>query len=1175
MRDFVHLHLHTEYSLLDGFARIDRLFSAVKKRGMKAVAVTDHGNMFAAVEFYKRAKAEGVKPIIGCELYLAPGGISEKERDRWHLTLLVKNAAGYKNLCKLSSIGYNEGFYHRPRVDMNLLSEHSEGLVCLSGCKYGPVAQALLSGRLDAAAERAAALRNIFKDDFYLELQNHGLNDERIINRGLVHLAKELGIPVVATNDVHYIDREDAEIHDVLLCIQTKATLAEEDRMRFPNDEFYLKSPDEMEQLFDGLSEALDNTVVIADKCNFDFDFETRHLPRFYDKSKDLREVCRSRFEEKWSAGLISGEREIAHSRMETELDTIYQMGFADYMLIVADFVSEARRRNIGVGPGRGSAGGSIVTYLLDITEVDPLKYDLLFERFLNPERVTMPDVDIDFEDERRTEVIDYVRERYGEDRVSNIITFGTLGPRSAIRDVGRVMSVYMSKVDRLLNEFPSVGNISMAEMLKLNKNLAPLLKEDEELAALYEAASRIEGVPRNVSTHAAGVLITEEPVSDYVPLYRDNLTQFTMNHLQDLGLLKMDFLGLTMITVIKKAVELAEKRTGKSIDPDEQRPEVYDLICKCNTKGLFQIESDLMVNFIRRQQPRNMDDLILTLSINRPGPGNSIDTYLANRNKKSYSYDIPELAQFLDDTGGVIVFQEQVMQIARHLAGYSMGEADLLRDAMSKKKEAVMRRERPRFIKGLESHGISERVADQLFEKLKGFASYAFNKTHAVEYAMIVYRSAYMKTFYPAEFMASLLNSVLSSPTRFARYINECRHMNIRLLPPRINKSDVRFTVEKDPEGGENPAIRWGFNAIKSVGTIFATGVVEARKDEPFIDFVDFLERLPRERLEKSRIEALIFSGCFDDMGHTRTQLIGQVEDLVKKISDRKKLVGDRQINFFSSPAMPRTELLPAEEFSGEQKARLEKEYLGVCFSEHPVEKYAGLAEKVKSPSLLDIMEKADEDKNLAKDIWYTGILYVYEERKHTTKKGEQMIFLACEDQDTEVEVVVFPRQYGLYMMEAQNADDDVFVISGKTQINYNGEINIIANRIISAKTAEERGLDPENLSGYAVGRDDRNVGVASKGGAGRNSKKETLDLVISFTPKEGGLYKEVRELFSEIEKKPAYGGTRGSSYNIIFRMSSSNKEILVYRDFFLSDAELKVLYQLAGSKRINVKKE
>ncbi|MDO4753641.1 MAG: DNA polymerase III subunit alpha [Bacillota bacterium] len=1138
MMDFVHLHLHTEYSLLDGFARLDKLFLSLKEKGMKAVAITDHGSMFGAVEFYKRAQEHGIKAIIGCEIYTCPDGMLSQSRERNHLILLAKNTVGYRNLSKICSIGYIEGFYYKPRVDLDVLRKYAEGIICLSGCRYGSVSAALASGDVTKAKELALGLRDIFGDRFYLEMQDHGDAEERLINRGMLYISGETGIPVVATNDVHYVDKRDAKAHDVLLCVQTNKQLSDPDRMKFPSDEFYLKSPQEMWEIFGGCPEAIENTVKIADACTFAFDFESKHLPKFT-KDLDLRELCYQKMNAKFASGALRHPREEVVSRLEYELGIIYEMGYADYMLIVQDFIAAAREMEIAVGPGRGSAGGSLVTYLLDITEVDPIEHRLIFERFLNPERVTMPDIDVDFEDERRSEVIEYVRHLYGSDRVSNISTFGTFAARAAVRDVGRVLGEPSFLVDRLARAIPSFVSLANARVIP---EVQKVLEENPELEILYGYAMELEGIPRHVSTHAAGVVITEEPVSEYVPLCQGYATQYTMGALADLGMLKMDFLGIRTLSVIKHALRRIEERKGVKVKIDEQRPEVYKLLQSGHTVGLFQLESTGFRRFIKEVEPSKLDDIVAAISLYRPGPMQNIDRYLKNKDSDRIHYDIPELAPILDETNGVIIYQEQVMTIARNLARYTYGRSDVLRNAMSKKKRHIMEQEKPVFIEGAAKNGIPKEKAAALFEDLTEFANYAFNKTHAVGYSILAYRTAYLKTFYPLEYMAALLTSVIHYKNLLVKYINECKRMGIKMLPPCINHSCSDFAIEGD-------AVRWSLVAIKNIGESFAEAVEERRKDGPFQDFYDFAERMPSSELRKNQIETVIQVGVFDCFGNTRTQLMGQYEQILKYVADKRRQTGENQLNFFSSGAIPRPPLFPAREYSAEEKGAYEKDYLGVYLSDHPLVTYRSLIEKHSNMSFSELME---EERDAVDGKFYKGIVYIAKRTEKYTKKGDLMAVFVCDDGDAEIEAVIFPQVYKMY------GGEDIVYLEGTVQASDGREPNILVRRMTDVNRIPRASLRVQDTEASRKHAEPKR----------QAEEKMCKTLEVSFSKHDKIKFEKASALLAAF----GYDGEGEDIFEVRFVLKESGRKLRLDGSYEIGESRMRELKELVGEANLQI---
>jgi len=914
---FVHLHVHTEYSLLDGAGRVGDLLDRAKELGMKALAITDHGCMFGVVNFYKEAIKRDIKPIIGCEVYVAKRTMADRDprldSDQYHLVLLAKNNTGYKNLMKIVSTGYLEGFYYKPRVDLSVLKEYSEGIICLSGCIAGEIQQRLLEGNYQRAKETALEYRDIFGEgNFYLEIQDHGMEEQKKVNPDLIRLGKETGIPLAATNDVHYTNREDWEFHDILLCIQTGKTVDQEDRLRFPNHEFYMKSEDEMRGLFPEVPEAVDNTARIAERCSVKLDFGTVHLPYFelpegYTADTYLRELVYRGFEERYP----QRDAEMTE-RLEYELETIKAMGYSHYFLIVWDFIKFAREKKIMVGPGRGSAAGSLVSYCLRITNIDPIKHNLIFERFLNPHRITMPDIDIDFCFERREEVIDYVVQKYGADRVAQIITFGTMAARAAIRDVGRAINMPYAEVDAIARQIPMELGITIDRALEVNTYLSDMYNNDDRVKYLIDMARSVEGMPRHASTHAAGVVISKEPIEEYVPLYRQDsgiTTQYPMGNLEELGLLKMDFLGLRTLTVIRDALDNIEKTRGERPDMDNlsyDDERVFQLIGSGESDGVFQLESAGMKSFMKELKPGSFEDIIAGISLFRPGPMDQIPLYISNKNNPGrVKYKHPMLEKILDVTYGCIVYQEQVMQIVRELGGYSFGRSDLVRRAMSKKKMDVMEQERKNFIYGITEgdkvmvegalrRGIDEKTANEIFNDMIDFAKYAFNKSHAAAYAALAYQTAWLKCYYPVEFMAALLTSIMGNSKKVAQYIECCRRMGIEVLPPDINESGAAFAVV---EG----RIRFGLAAVKNVGLNAVKAIIEARRREgKFKSLSDFCSRVDMSQVNKRALESLIKAGAMDSLKGHRAQYMAVYERIADSALQIKKNNIKGQISLF-----------------------------------------------------------------------------------------------------------------------------------------------------------------------------------------------------------------------------------------------------------------------------------
>ncbi|MBI5810124.1 MAG: DNA polymerase III subunit alpha, partial [Deltaproteobacteria bacterium] len=903
--NFVHLHLHTSYSLLDGAIRHDALIETARAFKMPAVAVTDHGNLFGAIEFYQKAMAKGVKPIIGCETYVAPGKMTDKTppsrggspEASFHLILLVKNAKGYANLCKLLSRAYIDGFYYRPRIDKDLLREHSEGLIALGACLHGEVPYYLNAGQAGAAMKAAAGYKEIFPDRrFYLELQSNGIEEQKKVNKGLIEIGKKLDIPVVATNDCHYLKREDARVHDILLCIQTGATVNAQNRMRFATDEFYVKSPQEMSSAFKDVPEAVSNTIEIAERCNFEMKLGETHLPEF---PVPVGETLDSLIEARAKAGLeerlcqmagkgvdVESIRWHYYERLAKELKVIKGMGFSGYFLIVNDFIGHARSKNIPVGPGRGSAAGSLAAYALRITNLDPIKYNLLFERFLNPDRISLPDIDIDFCFEKRDEVIRYVTEKYGADNVTQIITFGQMKARACIRDVGRALDMPYSEVDKIAKLVPNQLNITIEAALDQEEKLRRLASDDARVRELIEAAKALEGLPRHASTHAAGVVISNKPLVEYLPLYKgqkENIitTQYAMKDVEKIGLVKFDFLGLKTLTVIEKAGTLISENRGVKVDvddlPQDDRP-TYELVASGNTNGIFQLESSGIKELLRKLKPESFEDLIAAVALYRPGPLQSgmVDDFIKRKHGKiEIAYDVPELKDILENTYGVMVYQEQVMEIAKVLAGFTPGDADILRKAMGKKMPDEMVIQRSKFLEGAKKKSVPQKKAEKIFDLMAKFAGYGFNKSHSAAYALIAFQTAYLKAHYPVEFTAALLTSAIDDTDSVVKYINECREENIAVDPPDLNKSSKEFTVQ-----GER--IRFGLAAVKNVGTMAIDEMLSARGDAPFTSIIDFLSRVDSRKVNKKVVESLIKCGAFDGTGAPRAELFASLDSLM-----------------------------------------------------------------------------------------------------------------------------------------------------------------------------------------------------------------------------------------------------------------------------------------------------
>ena len=1083
---FVHLHVHTEYSLLDGFCRIDGLAKRVRELGQTAVAITDHGVMYGAVDFYRACKKEGVKPIIGCEVYVAPAGrtrfqkVHEFDAESRHLVLLCRDEEGYRNLSYMVSKAFVEGFYIKPRVDMDLLRSHSRGLIALSACLAGEIPKRLVNGSYDAARDYALEMRDIFGEDgFYLELQDHGIRDQAVVNAGLLRIHEETGIPLVCTNDCHYLAPEDAESHDVLLCIQTGKLLEDENRMRYEPRRFYLRSTEEMERLFAQYPGALENTEKIAAACNLEFTFGKYHLPEFAVPEGEtaqtyIRRLCEAGFRERYK-----GEKPEYRRQLDYELDMIEKMGFTDYFLIVSDFVRFAREQGIPVGPGRGSAAGSMVSYCLHITDIDPMKYSLYFERFLNPERVSMPDIDMDFGDTRRDEVVDYVRRKYGDDRVAQIVTFGTMAARGAIRDVGRVMNMPYAEVDAVAKQVPSGPqnlHITLDEALRLSKPLKELYDGDPQVKKLIDTAKSLEGVPRHASTHAAGVVITKNPVVDYVPLATNDDTvvcQYTMTTLEELGLLKMDFLGLRNLTVLADAVEMVKRQEPdfslEDIPDDDQG--VFEMLTQGKTSGVFQMESAGMTGVCVGLKPQSIEDLTAIVALYRPGPMESIPRFIACKHDPSLiSYKHPALEPILSITYGCIVYQEQVIEIFRRLAGYSLGQADMVRRAMSKKKVKDIERERGAFlhgdrsrnIAGCAANGIPADVAESIYDEIYDFANYAFNKAHAVCYAVVAYQTAWFKLHHPREYMAALLTSVLDSAEKVSEYINECRDMGIALLPPDVNRSRDSFTVE--PEG-----IRFGLVAIKNIGRGFIQAVVREReRGGDFTGFQDFCERMYDSDINKRAVENLIRAGAFDGFGARRSQLIAVHDKLLDSIGASRRQNVEGQLDFFgmSSGATQRRSvemILPdIPEYAPEELMRQEKEVTGLYLSGHPMAGYRDVARRAGAVHIAAINEDFAQEGGPTsfqdeQRITVAGIVTAY--RTKATRSGSLMAYATVEDDTASIELLCFSRtleKYGRLLGEGS-----AVLIQGKLSVRDEKPPQILCDEVRSL-TGHQSGGGP-----------------------------------------------------------------------------------------------------------------
>lgn len=1076
MSNFVHLHVHSEFSLLDGANRIKDLPIRAKELGMDAIALTDHGVMYGVIDFYKACKKEGIKPIIGCEVYVANRTRFDKEAGldfNNHLILLAKNNEGYKNLTKLVSMGFTDGFYYKPRIDKDILKEYHEGLICCSACLAGEVNQAILADDLEKAKNVALWYKEVFGEDYYLEIQNNGIKEQTLANQKLIELSKQLNIPLVATNDAHYTRREDAYNHEVLLCIQTGKKMNDEDRMKFETEELYIKSQEEMIEYFKNIPEAIENTVKIAEKCNVEFEFGHTILPN-YDVPKEfkthydyLKKLCDDGIKERYG----ENPSEEIIDRAEYELSIIKKMGYVDYYLIVWDYIHYAKSVGIPVGPGRGSGAGSILAYAIGITDIDPIKYNLLFERFLNPERISMPDFDVDFCYERRQEVIDYVCNKYGYDHVSQIITFGTMSARMVIRDVGRALDVPYSEADKLAKMIPNELHITIKKALEQNRELNELYETNEETKKLIDIAMALEGMPRQASTHACGIVITKEPVVNYVPLYvntKDGAisTQFIMTTLEELGLLKMDFLGLRTLTVIQDAINLVKEHRKIEVKFDEgmNDSKVYKLWANGESVGIFQFESQGMTNFMKELKPDSLEDIIAGVSLYRPGPMDQIPRYIKNKlNPEHAEYTHPSLEPILNVTYGCMVYQEQVMQIVRDLAGYSLGRADLVRRAMGKKKLDVMAKEREYFIHGkLDDNGnieipgcirngIDEVSANKIFDEMAEFAKYAFNKSHAAAYAVISYRTAYLKTYYPEEFMAATLNSFLGNLDKVPAYIDECKRLHIDILKPDINKSYTRFTVD-------NKKIRFGLGSIKNVGVVAVDAIVaEREKNGEYTSFTDFCERVQNEAINKKCIESLIKAGAFDGYKQTRSTLMASFENIIDTIQDSSKRMLKGQVTMFD--LNPQDEDIndmkysytTLKEYTEKELLSMEKEMLGLYISGHPLDNIREQILHQANINTMNMREIREENNQISKQykdgqiVKIAGIINSV--KKKYTKTNKIMAFATIEDLYGQAEIIIFENCYQTCSNILIN--DKIVLIEGRLSIREDEETKIVASRI------------------------------------------------------------------------------------------------------------------------------
>ncbi len=1122
IENFVHLHNHTEYSLLDGAVRVNHLIEAAKKNNMSAVAMTDHGVLYGLIKFYRQAKKSGIKPILGCELYLAPESRFEKKSPkRYHLVLLAANNEGYNNLLKIVSKAWLQGFYYKPRADKDLLYEHNKGIIALSACVLGEIPQLLLEGKKELAKKAVSDYQQIFgKNNFYLELQDHKLREEKRVNGKMISLANELDVPLVVTNDIHYLNQDDAEFHEILLALQTGKTINDEDRLTFDSEEFYFKNHQEMKKLFPEINEAYSNTKIIADRCNVELDFDQFYLPDYpgVDENQKPEELLYN----KCIQGLKNKELvddQKAKKRLEYELNIIKEMDYVSYFLIVRDFIVYAEEKGIRVGPGRGSAAGSLVSYLLGITKINPLKYGLIFERFLNPERVTMPDIDIDF-DERRDQIIEYVKKRYGKEKVAQIGTFGTMAARAAVRDIGRALDIPYSEVDRIAKMIPSTPGITLKEALEENEKLKKQYDENQRTKKLLDYARQVEGMPRHISTHAAGVIIGPEKLTNIIPLqFQDEniITQLPMDELEELGLLKMDFLGLRNLTVIEKTLDLIENKYNKKINIDNiplDDMEVYKLLQEGKTLGVFQMESYLFQDLNKKLKPDRFEDLIALLALGRPGPLNSglVEDYIESRHgNKQPEYLHPSLKPILEETFGLILYQEQVMEIASKLGGYSMGEADILRRGMSKKKPGLVARERKKFIKGAQNNGLDKKTAHEIFDQMEYFAGYGFNKSHSAAYALLAYQTAYLKVKYPSEFMAALLSSVMNNLDKISVYINGCKEMGINVLPPDINESGYEF------ETNENGDIRFGLKAVKNIGSGAIKSITEERENGYYQSPVDFLKRVDLTNINIKTLESLIKSGTMDSLGIYRSRLLVKYEEIYNRISSWKKKHSSKQTSFFdlfeedSEFFEDEIKYPSLDELSIEKKLDQEKEFLGIYISGHPLEIYEKKIRILTNSNCDNVFKKKNiRNKSLA------GV--VISKKEHITKRNNKMAFLTIEDQLDQLDVVVFPDVYNIidFPLEKGNriivngyCQNDSFIVKNiiPLDIDY---LEIIINNITYNKV---------NIIKKLLVKNNGNIPVFLR-------KKTKEKDVIIYTPQKYWIdnYNKIEKELKKILKKDYY---------------------------------------------------
>ena len=1175
---FTHLHVHSEYSLLDGACRIDRLVSHAKKLGQTSLAITDHGVMYGVIDFYRACKKQGIKPVIGCEVYVAPRSRFDKsfdfDKEYYHLVLLCENNKGYENLIKLVSKGFVDGFYNKPRVDLELLEQYHEGLICLSACLAGEVPRALLADDFSKALDTARKYQKIFgKDNYFIELQDHGIEEQKRTNPLLIKIAQEIGAGLVVTNDCHYIEQSDSNMHQILLCIQTNHTIDDDDKMEFMTDEFYLKSEEQMRSLFKDIPQAFDNTAIIADRCNVEIEFGVRKLPDYKipndeDHFEYFKRLC---YEGLYKHYGLNPDKALIE-RLNYELKTIKSMGFVDYFLIVADFVNFAKSQDIPVGPGRGSGAGSLCAYCIGITGIDPIKYNLIFERFLNPERVSMPDFDIDFCKERRGEVIDYVIRKYGADHVAQIIAFGTMAARGSVRDVGRSLAMPYASVDSVAKLIPTDINMTIEKALKVSPELKKVYDTDPSVHNLIDVAKSIEGMPRHITIHAAGVVITDKPVSNYVPLSKSDdsiVTQFTMTTLEELGLLKMDFLGLRNLTVIHDAVEMIhefEPQFDINKIPEDDKA-VFTMMSSGNSDGVFQFESQGMKNVLTQLKPTSIEDLIAVISLYRPGPMDSIPMYISNRhNPSKIRYEHPLLEDILNVTNGCIVYQEQVMQIFRTLAGYSLGRADIVRRAMSKKKHDVMEKEKKIFINGLVDEngnievegclrrGVDEKTALSIFSQMESFASYAFNKSHAAAYANVAYQTAYLKCHYKKQYMAALLSSVLDNQNKMATYISECQRLGILVLPPHVNESDSGFTVT-------HGNIRFGLTAIRNLGKNFIETLVKERKSAPFSSFYDFCKRMNRNGLNSRALESLIKCGALDDLGANRRQMLSVMKTVLEDLDyDRRKNAGG-QMSFFDMSSVKSDvsiEIPPMQEFELMELLYMEKEMAGMYLSGHPIDSYKDFAQVTNADSISDILS-GEYPKRYKDGATVRLVCIVTKNKTQITKSNQMMAFVMVEDRYASAELIVFPKI--LSQCSSSLYVGSVVEVIGTLNFKEDEEPRIICEKVTALPSAESlKGYVAQKREAYKSVK--QNIIINDKTSEKSNDDKKLYLRVKNLECEEYKKAKNLLELFK--------GDTK-----VVLYLTDTNKKLLAPQSLWvkLNDTLLEELCYQLGSDNVVLK--